>query len=127
LATKMGQHLAGPEVTPETRTFEPDPVREARYADFLRTHLPHAAGPILYTKTCLYHNTPDQEFVVDTLPAHPQIAVTATGGQGYKFASVIGQALRDLALHGRSALPIAPFTLQRPAFTDPHFQRVRHH
>lgn len=127
LATKMGQHLAGPEVTPETRTFEPDPAREARYAEFLRTHIPRAAGPILYTKTCLYHNTPDQEFVVDCLPGHPQIALTATGGQGYKFASVIGQALRDLALHGRSSLPIAPFSLRRPAFSDPNFQRRLHH
>ncbi|MBP7693294.1 MAG: N-methyl-L-tryptophan oxidase [Anaerolineales bacterium] len=127
LATKMGQHLAGPEVTPETRTFEPDPVREARYAEFLRTHIPRAAGPILYTKTCLYHNTPDQEFVISTLPEYPQISVTAAGGQGYKFASVIGQALRDLALHRQSALPIAPFSLNRPAFTDPDFRRLLHH
>ncbi len=127
LATKMGQHLAGPEVTPETRTFAADPEREARYGEFLRTHIPRAHGPILLTKTCLYHNTPDQEFVIDSLPEYPQIAITATGGQGYKFASVIGQALRDLALHGRSDLPLAPFTLRRPAFTDPNFQRIRHH
>ncbi len=127
LATKIGEHLAGPEVTPETRTFDADPVREARYAEFLRTHIPRAYGPIHLTKTCLYHNTPDQEFVIDTLPQYPQIAVTAAGGQGYKFAGVIGQALRDLALHRRSDLPIAPFTLRRPAFTDPNFERIPHH
>lgn len=127
VATKMGQHLAGPEVTPETRTFDPDPVREERYAEFLRTHIPRAAGPILYTKTCLYHNTPDQDFVIDTLPEYPQIAVTATGGQGYKFAGVIGRALGDLALRRKSDLPIAPFTLRRPAFSDPNFQRILHH
>ncbi|MDW8328306.1 MAG: N-methyl-L-tryptophan oxidase [Anaerolineales bacterium] len=126
-ATKIGEHLAGPEVTPETRTFDADPVREARCSEFLRTHIPRAHGPIHLTKTCIYHNTPDQDFVIDTLPQYPQIALTAAGGQGYKFAGVIGQALRDLALHRRSDLPIAPFTLRRPAFTDPNFQRIRHH
>ena len=127
LATKMSQHLAGPEVTPETRTFDPDPVREARYFEFMRAHIPRGASRILLTKTCLYHNTPDQDFVISSVPQYPQLSLTVAGGQGYKFAGVIGQALRDLALRRRSALPIAPFTLDRPAFTDPGFQRLRHH
>ena len=41
---------------------------------FLETYIPRALGPELYTKTCLYTLTPDRDFVIDTLPQHPQIA-----------------------------------------------------
>jgi sarcosine oxidase len=63
--------MGGPEVTAETRTFEPDPQRQRRYRQFLDRHIPRFAGPELYTKTCLYTIPPDQNFVLDTLPADP--------------------------------------------------------
>jgi sarcosine oxidase len=59
VATKLGQHMGGPEVTAETRTFEPDPQRQRRYHQFLDRHIPRFAGPELYTKTCLYTIPPD--------------------------------------------------------------------
>ena len=34
-------------------------------------------------------------------------------GHGFKFASVIGEALADLALEGRTALPIGFLGLER--------------
>ena len=73
VATKLGQHMGGlaKPVTAETRTFEPDPVRIERYRDFLSRYIPGFIGPELYTKTCLYTIPPDQNFVIDTLPAHP--------------------------------------------------------
>jgi sarcosine oxidase len=54
VATKLGQHMGGPETTATTRTFEPDPVRQKRYAAFVEQHLPRFGGPELHTKTCLY-------------------------------------------------------------------------
>jgi sarcosine oxidase len=44
VATKLGQHMGGPEVTAETRTFEPDPQRQRRYRQFLDRHIPTFAG-----------------------------------------------------------------------------------
>ncbi|MGF1470227.1 MAG: N-methyl-L-tryptophan oxidase [Rubrobacteraceae bacterium] len=126
VATKLGQHVGGHEVTADTRTFEPDPVRQEVYRDFLARHIPGFLGPELSTKTCLYTIPPDQNFVISTLPEHPQISVTVGAGHAYKFAGLIGRVLSELALEGESTYPIEPFSLVRPAITDASFQKVFH-
>jgi sarcosine oxidase len=126
VATKLGQHMGGHEVTVESRTFEPDPVRVKRYRDFLSRHVPGFLGPELYTKTCPYTIPPDQNFVIDTLPEHPQISVAIGAGHAFKFASLIGRILSELALDGASAYPIEAFRFARPAITDATFQKTFH-
>ncbi len=126
VATKLGQHMGGHEVTPETRTFAPDPVRLERYRDFLGRHIPGFLGPELYTKTCPYTIPPDQNFVLDALPEHPQIAVAIGAGHAFKFASLIGRIMSELALDGSSTYPIEPFEITRPAITDRTFQKTFH-
>ncbi len=128
VATKLGQHMGGlaKPVTAETRTFEPDPVRIERYRDFLERYIPGFLGPELYTKTCLYTIPPDQNFVIDTLPEHPQISVAIGAGHAYKFAGLIGRILSELALDGESTFPIEAFRLDRPAVSDAAFERTFH-
>ena len=126
VATKLGQHMGGHPVTAGTRTFVADPVREERQRAFLARHLPGFGGPQLYTKTCLYTIPPDQNFVLDTLPDHPNVAVAIGAGHAYKFASLIGSILADLALHGKTSHPIDEFRLDRRALTDPSFPRSFH-
>ena len=127
MATKLGQHMGGHEVTADTRTFEPDPARKQRYHDFLSRRVPGFLGPELYTKTCLYTVPPDQNFVIDTLPEHPQISVAIGAGHAYKFAGLIGRILSELALDGDSTYPIEPFSIERPAVTDNSFQKALPH
>jgi sarcosine oxidase len=87
---------------------------EARIRAFARAHLPAADGPLMDSAICLYTNTPDGDFVIDTHPAGPGVAfVSACSGHGFKFAPVIGEALADLALTGRSPLPIDHFRAAR--------------
>ncbi len=126
VATKLGQHNGGPPTTAEDRTFEADEVRERRQLDFLAEHLPRFAGPRLYTKTCLYTVPPDQNFVIDTLPEHPNVVIALGAGHAFKFAALIGQVLADLALHGKSSHPLDDFRLDRPALTDPTFRPALH-
>lgn len=126
VATKLGQHMGGHEVSADTRDFEPDPVRRERYREFLEAHVPGFLGPELYTKTCLYTVPPDQNFVIDTLPEHPQISVAVGAGHAYKFAALIGRILSELALEGDSAFPIEAFEVDRPAMTDSGFQKAFH-
>jgi sarcosine oxidase len=126
VATKLGEHMGGPEVTAETRTFEPDPARQARYRTFLERHIPGFAGPELYSKTCLYTIPPDQNFVLDALPEDPRIVVAVGAGHAYKFAALIGQILAELATDGTSAHPVEAFALTRPALTDPAFDKAFH-
>jgi len=126
VATKAAIDASGPAVTPETRTYEADPERERRVETWLQQYIPGFLGPKLYTKTCLYTMPRDRNFVIDTLPEHPHIAICVGAGHAYKFTSLLGKILSELALDGRTAYPIAPFTLQRPAITDPDFAPVFH-
>jgi sarcosine oxidase len=111
---KVGQDAGGLEVTAETRTFDPDPSALRRVTAFLERYIPDVLGPIIYTKTCLYTLTPDRDFVLDTLPEHPEITIAIGGGHGYKFASLIGQILSELAIDGASPRNLSPFRFDRP-------------
>jgi sarcosine oxidase len=126
VATKLGQHMGGHETTADDRTFVPDPVRQKRYEQFVERHLPRFGGPELRTRTCLYTVPPDQDFVLDTVPDHPQITVAVGAGHAYKFAALIGGLLADLALGRTPAHPIGAFSLTRRALTDPTFPRSFH-
>jgi sarcosine oxidase len=110
---KVGQDAGGREVTADTRTFEPDQAALRRVMDFLRKYIPNALGPIIYTKTCLYTLTPDRDFVLDAVPEHPNAYVAIGGGHGFKFASVVGRILADLAIDGRSDRDLEPFRIDR--------------
>ena len=49
----------------------------------------------------MFTNTPDEHFIVDVLPEYPQVVVASPcSGHGFKFASVIGEILADLAQRG---------------------------
>jgi len=124
VATKAGQDVGGREVTVDSRTFEPDPLTRDRLVGFLEARIPLFLGPELYTKTCLYTMPPDRHFVIDALPGHPRITVAADAGHAFKFATLFGRILSQLALEGRTAYPIAPFSATRPALTDPTFQPI---
>ena len=70
-------------------------------------------------KTCLYALTPDRDFIIDRLPGHPNVSVAVGGGHGFKFASVIGRILGELAfpkIEGRvsETLDLTPFRIDRP-------------
>ena len=73
---------------------------------------------MLETTSCRYTLTPDEDFILDTHPAHPQIVLaSACSGHGFKFATEIGRVLAALALgqpHGRD---ISRFRLDRPSLT----------
>ena len=89
-------------------------AEEADCRAFLRAHLPVVDGPRRQDKVCLYTMTPDQHFILDLHPAHPQVAIAAGfSGHGFKFAAVVGEILADLVEHGRTDLPIGRFRLAR--------------
>ena len=52
-------------------------------------------------RTCLFTNTPDEHFVIDRHPEHAQVILASPcSGHGYKFCSVVGEILADLATAG---------------------------
>ena len=81
---------------------------------FTDRYFPQASGPTMTLKACMFTNTPDSHFIIDSYPGCPQVSFAAGfSGHGYKFASVIGEILGDLAISGRTRHPIDLFRLDR--------------
>jgi sarcosine oxidase len=77
-------------------------------------YLPDADGPTLTRKTCLFTNTPDEHFILDTLPDLPQVVVISPcSGHGFKFVSVVGEIGADMALEGGTYHDIGMFGIDR--------------
>jgi sarcosine oxidase len=121
-ATKAGQDVGGEVVSVDTRTFQTNERVLANLRSFLERYIPDSLGPELYTKTCLYDMPPDREFVLGTLPDFPQISVFNGAGHGFKFASLVGKILCELAVYGETGYPIDAFRVDRPALTDPTYE-----
>ena len=104
---KAARHNPGLTVTPSSVNRATNPEDAESFLPGLREFLHGAAGPVAAMDVCLYTNTPDGHFVVDKHPEHDNV-VFACGfsGHGFKFAPVIGEALADLALEGKTALPV---------------------
>jgi sarcosine oxidase len=80
---------------------------------FIAHRLPPAAGQRLDAITCRYTMLPGEDFLLDLLPGDSRIVVASPcSGHGYKFASVVGEILADLAADGGTALPISPFSFK---------------
>jgi sarcosine oxidase len=112
--TKAAQDVGGQEVTAETRTFTPDRASLERVQAFLARYLPSALGPVITTRTCLYTLTPDRDFVLDSLPGYSNVFMALGAGHGFKFASLFGKILSELALDGQTSSDIQSLRFDRP-------------
>jgi sarcosine oxidase len=120
-AVKIARDMRGHFVTSDGRTHRSDPATTDASRRFLAEHLPGAAGPALRSTVCVYDMPADREFVLDTVPGHPHVAVFNGAGHGGKFASLVGSVLADLVTAGSTEHDIAAFSLTRPAITDPAY------
>jgi sarcosine oxidase len=109
IGLKLGLHY------PEGQLTDPDKVDpliaksdEECLISFMRRFIPDGYHRTLELKTCLYTNTRDQDFIIDYLPDSDKDIVYAAGfsGHGFKFASVIGEVLTDMAEGASTSLPI---------------------
>jgi sarcosine oxidase len=80
----------------------------------IRRYFPDADGPTMALKTCLFTNSPDEHFILDVLPEQTQVSVAAGfSGHGFKFCSVVGEIMAELALDGGTRHDLALFRLSR--------------
>jgi sarcosine oxidase len=91
-----------------------DAEDERLLRDGLARYFPAANGPLLSRKTCIFTNTPDEHFIIDRYPGLPQVILASPcSGHGFKFASVIGELVADLAMDRGPAFDISMFRLDR--------------
>jgi sarcosine oxidase len=109
---------------PESLDREPHWTDEAVLREFTARHFPQAAGPTMTLRSCMFTNTPDNHFIIDVHPDYPQVSfASACSGHGFKFGSVVGEILADLAERGQSRHNIELFRLDR--FTGRPAERPR--
>ena len=93
---------------------QPHDYDEQILRDFAERYFPDGCGPTMDLQTCMFTNTPDHHFVIDLHPEYPQVSLASPcSGHGFKFASVIGEIMADLATTGLTRHDISLFRLDR--------------
>ena len=116
---RLAHHAPGPATHPDALDRSTTAADEGDFRPALARYLPDGDGPLLSMRVCMYTMSPDQHFVIDRHPMHDNVTVgCGFSGHGFKLAPAMGEALADLALHGRSALPIGFLGRARLAAPD---------
>jgi sarcosine oxidase len=112
---KVGRyHHRGEVVDPSNYNRDIDADDEALLRRYVSRYLPRANGELARAETCLFTNSPDEHFIIDLVGAMPGLVVAAGfSGHGFKFCSVVGEILADLAIDGRTRHDISLFALGR--------------
>jgi len=104
----------GEQGDPDTLPTEPNDADERMLRAFAEQYFPEGTGPTMMMATCMFTNTPDGHFIIDTHPEYPQVSFASPcSGHGFKFASVIGEIMADLAICGETRHDIGLFQLDR--------------
>jgi len=112
---KVGSHLSCGELTiaDEVRT-EGSHEEKANLERLVGDLIPAAAGRIRQTHVCIYTRAPDEHFVLGLHPSASQIVLASPcSGHGFKFASILGEILADLATLRATDKPIDFFRPNR--------------
>jgi sarcosine oxidase len=112
---KLGRYeRQGESGDPDGISREPVLGDETRLRELTSRYLPDGAGPTVALKTCLFELSPDEHFLIG---AHPDAGGVVVGagfsGHGFKFCSVVGEILADLAIAGTTKHDIDLFRLDR--------------
>lgn len=116
LGLKLALHCpGGDETDPDAVNRNPKESDEKILVEFLNKFIPDGYESTLVMKTCLYTDSPDHDFIIDHLEGFNKDVVFASGfsGHGFKFASVVGEILADLATDGATKLPVGFLSANR--------------
>jgi monomeric sarcosine oxidase len=112
---KVADHTGGTEISDplaDDKATEPQDVE--RVEEFLRECLPGVSTKSRRHAVCYYTMSPDEHFIVDRHPvSHNVVFAAGLSGHGFKFTSVLGEVLADLASDGVAKLPLEFLGCQR--------------
>jgi monomeric sarcosine oxidase len=113
---KVAEHTGGEMLSDPLKVNRaPIAAETARVEAFLGNYLPGVTREAKGFATCLYTLSPDRNFLVDRHPECGRVSFAAgLSGHGFKFTSVLGEVLADLAIEGETRLPIGFLSVRRP-------------
>jgi sarcosine oxidase len=112
---KIAMHGGDP-VMPETGIdYAPSETAIAASRQYAQHFLPLVGeGAWVSARVCLYTMTPDEDFIIDHHPTHHSIVIgSPCSGHGFKFSTLMGKVLVDLAVNGTSPHTIDKFRVTR--------------
>lgn len=111
---KCAYHFPAERADPDQLDRNIRPGEAEAIAAAVNRCIPGACGRLLRSCMCMYTNSPDGHFILDRHPNHENVILASCcSGHGFKFASVIGEILAQLALDGRTSHPIDFLSLKR--------------
>lgn len=107
-----GGHAIDPNLLTQNFGYYETDEDDLRFA--LEAYMSEANGKLNQGKTCLYTLSSDNDFIIDFHPENNRV-IFACGfsGHGFKFGSVMGEVLSQMALEGQSQFDISVFSLKR--------------
>lgn len=116
IGLKIGKHQGIPTDGPRTIRREIDDSEIAFLRDTLDRYMPGASGEVQAAITCMYTNTPDDDFIIDRHPECEQVVIgCGFSGRGFKFSVVMGEIMAELATDGSTQHDIDFLSLARPS------------
>ena len=104
---KFAHHTKGKLTDPDIVNKNVSKEEENTLVEAIKKFIPKGIETITSSKTCLYTYSPDEDFIIDFYNNNDDIVIASGfSGHGFKFASVIGEILSELAINGKSIHPI---------------------
>jgi len=112
---KVARHHRGACGSADSLQYEVGAEEIADMRSLVRRFAPDAEGALRSAAVCLYTNTPDGHFWIDRHPAHANVLIASCcSGHGFKFATVVGEILADLATQGNASCDLSLFRNRWP-------------
>ncbi|XP_064649439.1 peroxisomal sarcosine oxidase-like [Lineus longissimus] len=109
---------SGPVVDPDDRDADKHrSINDMILKDMIRfvnAHFPTLEPKPSIVERCMYTNTPDSDFILDTHPHWKNIVIGAGfSGHGFKMAPVVGKVLMELAVGRQPSYDLSTFAIRR--------------
>jgi sarcosine oxidase len=106
---KIGLHHGGRRIDPNAPNLEADAAAVDALCAAARVWLPDYE--FVDVDTCLYDNTPNEDFVIDRIDN--VVVGCGTSGHGFKFGPLVGELIASLIEETEPAVPLDRFRLRR--------------
>lgn len=112
---KVARHNGGQSIESPIEGEHPADEEDLRLTqDFVSKHLPGVTTHLRSRAGCYYTMSTDENFLIDTLPEHPNVVVIAgLSGHGFKFTSVLGEIAVQLACGNSHNFDLDSFRISR--------------
>jgi sarcosine oxidase len=111
---KLAHHAHGEPQDPDQARPDVSDDGLARLIAVARKRLPGLAAEVVHQRTCLYTNTPNEDFILDHLPDSEHVwVVSGCSGHGFKFTVLLGRIAADLATGRGYPRDLSRFRLDR--------------